>query len=152
LSGYFTEAVSVILQYSPSVSSLLSRKKITKELIFKYLHKKKVPCIDPTTTKAAMLQTMTRYWAKVNKRQLDEDKVSKQEGAANRPAPSTAKQNNDDTEAKRHSPTNKPAPAPESPVRRVVVIQNDDPKPSKPATASKATQSDMQLAIIGVKF
>jgi flagellar biosynthesis GTPase FlhF len=161
-----SEAVTVILQYSPSVSSVLSRKKITKELIFKYLHKKKIPCIDPMMTKTAMVQTMTRYWEKTAQRQLNEDKDSKRESAAKRPAPAPTNQPNEEkhssskaSAAKRPSlsPTKqlnedakRPTPAPDSPVRRVVIIPNNTSKPSKPLSVSKATQSDLQVAVVKV--
>ena len=160
--------MTVILQYSPSVSSVLSRKKITKELIFKYLHKKKIPCIDPMMTKTAMVQTMTRYWEKTAQRQLNEDKDSKRESAAKRPAPAPSNQPNEDkhcsskaSAAKRPflSPTKqlnedkdakRPTPAPDSPVRRVVIIPNVTSKQSKPLSVSKATQSDLEVAVVKV--
>jgi hypothetical protein len=170
-----TEAVTVILQYSPSVSSVLSRKKITKELIFKYLHKKKIAGINPMMTKTAMVLTMTQYWAKNAQRQLNKDKDSNGEGAskrpapssptkqpnedkdssskesaAKRPAPSPTKQLNEDKDADRESETKRPTPAPDSPVRRVVIKQNDNSNPSKPQSVSKATQSDLQVAVVKV--
>jgi len=64
-NGHFTasskeEARDAILLHSNDAYELLNRKKITKGILFKYLHFKSVPCTN--TEKNLLVDSVIRYW------------------------------------------------------------------------------------------
>lgn len=56
-----TEANEAILQHSDSVESILIRQKVSKELIFSYLHWKKVNT-ENNRDKKSLINLLTAYW------------------------------------------------------------------------------------------
>ena len=60
-----SEAVSAIILHSDKPSDLLRRRKIKKELLFKYLNAKKVG-IDPTSDKSIMISHVLQLWGANN--------------------------------------------------------------------------------------
>ncbi|XP_059479667.1 uncharacterized protein LOC132199157 isoform X2 [Neocloeon triangulifer] len=82
------EAVKIILRYSPSVSSVLSRQKITKEVIFRHCHKMSVKGLNPGMTKAKMITLLGDHWEKEKKRKSrqlpEEKKKGKSSGSSER--------------------------------------------------------------------
>ncbi|KAF4529925.1 hypothetical protein B566_EDAN016555 [Ephemera danica] len=64
----YEEAVSTILQYTESVTSLLNRKKITKELVFRYLHQNQVDGVSPQMDKRAMIELLMSHWGEKDPR------------------------------------------------------------------------------------
>lgn len=57
----FAEANEAILQHSDTVESIINRQKVTKELIFNYLHWKKVNT-DSNRDKKSLSNLLTDYW------------------------------------------------------------------------------------------
>lgn len=55
------DAVDVILLHSSSVHSILNRRAITKEILFKYLHDKKVP-VTNNFTKQLLIEKILQFW------------------------------------------------------------------------------------------
>uniref|UniRef100_A0A1B6L2B0 NTF2 domain-containing protein n=2 Tax=Graphocephala atropunctata TaxID=36148 RepID=A0A1B6L2B0_9HEMI len=55
------EANEAILQHSDTVDSILNRKKISRELLFNYLHWKKVTT-DNNLDKKSLINLLTNYW------------------------------------------------------------------------------------------
>ncbi|KAG8268502.1 hypothetical protein J6590_023878 [Homalodisca vitripennis] len=55
------EANEAILQHSDTVESILNRKKISRELLFNYLHWKKVTT-DSNLDKKSLINLLTNYW------------------------------------------------------------------------------------------
>uniref|UniRef100_A0A1B6ESY0 NTF2 domain-containing protein n=1 Tax=Cuerna arida TaxID=1464854 RepID=A0A1B6ESY0_9HEMI len=55
------EASNAILQHSDTVESILNRKKISRELLFNYLHWKKVTT-DSNLDKKSLINLLTNYW------------------------------------------------------------------------------------------
>lgn len=60
---FFADAVEVILLHSSSVYSILNRRGITKDNLFKYLHEKKVPVTD-NFTKQHLIEKILQFWRK----------------------------------------------------------------------------------------
>lgn len=58
---HFSEAVDTILLHSTSTQSILNRKPITKENLFKYLHDKNVP-VTSEFTKQLLIEKILQYW------------------------------------------------------------------------------------------
>lgn len=56
------EAVDLILLHSSSIASILSRKVITKSVLFRYLHARRVP-VNVELSKAVLVEKTDRYWA-----------------------------------------------------------------------------------------
>lgn len=57
----FSEAIDMILLHSSSTQSILNRKAITKENLFRYLHMKKVP-VTSEFTKQLLIEKILQYW------------------------------------------------------------------------------------------
>lgn len=57
----FAEAIDMILLHSTSTQSILNRKAITKENLFKYLHAKKV-AVTSEFTKQLLIEKILQYW------------------------------------------------------------------------------------------
>uniref|UniRef100_A0A0K8SVU6 NTF2 domain-containing protein n=1 Tax=Lygus hesperus TaxID=30085 RepID=A0A0K8SVU6_LYGHE len=57
------EAVRIIVQHAEDVRSLLARKKITKTILFKYLHNKRVP-FAAAIDKATLIDATIAFWQK----------------------------------------------------------------------------------------
>ncbi|KAF6204418.1 hypothetical protein GE061_002759 [Apolygus lucorum] len=55
------EAVRIIVQHAEDVRSLLARKKITKTILFKYLHNKRVP-FAAAIDKATLIDATIAFW------------------------------------------------------------------------------------------
>lgn len=55
------KALNVILLHSPSVESILTRKKISKQLLFNYLHYKQVP-VEPAFSKEELIKRLLDHW------------------------------------------------------------------------------------------
>lgn len=55
------EAIDVVLLHSTSSSSVLNRKPLTKENLFKYLHSKKVS-VSSDFTKQLLIEKILQYW------------------------------------------------------------------------------------------
>lgn len=55
------DAVDVILLHSSSVHSILNRRAITKEILFKYLHDKHVP-VTNNFTKQLLIEKILQFW------------------------------------------------------------------------------------------
>lgn len=71
---YISEAVTTILQYTENVMSLMSRKKITKELVFRYLHQNQVDGVSPAQDKRAMIELLLSHWGE--NQQTEESETS----------------------------------------------------------------------------
>ena len=56
-----SEAVSAILLHTDKPSDLLRRRKVKKELLFKYLHAKKV-AVDPSSEKSIYISHVLQLW------------------------------------------------------------------------------------------
>ena len=56
-----SEAVSAILLHTDKPSDLLRRRKVKKELLFKYLHAKKV-AVDPAADKSIFISHVLQLW------------------------------------------------------------------------------------------
>ena len=54
-------AMEAIILHSPSVESILNRRRISKELLFNYLHWKKVP-VTGTLDKQMLIQKIVSFW------------------------------------------------------------------------------------------
>lgn len=61
VSSLFSESLEAILQHSDSVESILSRKKVSRELLFNYLHWKKVTT-DSNLDKKSLGSMVINYW------------------------------------------------------------------------------------------
>ncbi|CAB0001227.1 unnamed protein product [Nesidiocoris tenuis] len=55
------DAIRIIVQHADDVRSLLARKKITKTILFKYLHNKRVP-FAAAIDKATLIDATIAYW------------------------------------------------------------------------------------------
>ena len=64
----FAEAVLAILQYTENVDSLLSRRKISKELVFRYLHANQVDGVSPSLDKKSMIELLLSHWGETKKK------------------------------------------------------------------------------------
>ncbi|CAB3369062.1 Hypothetical predicted protein [Cloeon dipterum] len=73
------DAVSTILKYSPSVASVLGRKKITKELVFRYLHKMRVKGAEPSMNKSRMIELINKHFESDKKSRLGKTAEDRQE-------------------------------------------------------------------------
>jgi len=125
---FITEAVSIILQYSPSVSSVLSRKKITKEVVFRYLHKKKVAGVDPNMTKTRMVQRMVMFWEKAAKKEKAPKRQhnTKEEEKDENFEITVKKEKSQhlvDVESDKDAAVTRPKSAPGSPSRKVAILK-----------------------------
>lgn len=58
---FFTEALECIFLHIPDSQTLLNKRMVTKEILFKYLHQKKVP-ITADFTKATLIKKIIDYW------------------------------------------------------------------------------------------
>lgn len=56
-----SEAIETLLLHSNSVHSILNRKPVTKELLFKYLHHNKVP-VRNDFTKQLLIDNVIKFW------------------------------------------------------------------------------------------
>lgn len=56
-----TDALEVVLVHSSGVLSILNRKAITREVLFKYLHSHRVPVYE-NFTKLLLIERMIEYW------------------------------------------------------------------------------------------
>lgn len=65
------DAIRAILVYSKSVEELLKRKKVHREVIFKYLTNQGI-VIPPTIEKHNLIQRVKEHWEELAKRQLNE--------------------------------------------------------------------------------
>ncbi|XP_065351757.1 uncharacterized protein C3orf38 homolog [Cloeon dipterum] len=79
------DAVSTILKYSPSVASVLGRKKITKELVFRYLHKMRVKGAEPSMNKSRMIELINKHFESDKKSRLGKVAKSQTEVKRNKP-------------------------------------------------------------------
>lgn len=61
LKFLFAEALDAIFLHSTSVHSILNRKLITKEILFNYLHKNKVP-VKSEFTKQLLIDKIIEFW------------------------------------------------------------------------------------------
>lgn len=59
----FADAIDTILLHSTSIQSILNRKLITKSILFRYLHSKRVP-ITEAVTKQALIDKLLEYWTR----------------------------------------------------------------------------------------
>lgn len=57
----FPDALEVVLVHSSGVLSILNRKAITREVLFKYLHAHRVPVYE-NFTKLLLIERMIEYW------------------------------------------------------------------------------------------
>jgi hypothetical protein len=55
------EALDAILLHSDTVESVLQRRRVSKEILFKYLHTNKVP-ISASSDKGTMISTILQMW------------------------------------------------------------------------------------------
>jgi hypothetical protein len=60
LSYFALEAMDAILLHSPTAESVLLRKRVSREILFKYLHNNGVPTIP--TDKGAMVRKILQMW------------------------------------------------------------------------------------------
>ncbi|XP_069693108.1 uncharacterized protein C3orf38 homolog isoform X2 [Periplaneta americana] len=78
---YITEAIDAIILHSATPESLLSRKKLSKDILFKYLNKKKVPIL-PSADKKSMIDSILQMWGCAsNNNQLLKSPVHDQDSA-----------------------------------------------------------------------
>ncbi|KFQ64814.1 Uncharacterized protein C3orf38, partial [Phaethon lepturus] len=56
------EAIHAILVYSQSVEELLKRRKVCREIIFKYLAAQKIP-VPPSSEKQLLIDRVKQYWS-----------------------------------------------------------------------------------------
>lgn len=59
--SHFSEGIEMILLHSTSIQSILNRKAITKENLFKYLHSKTVS-VTSEFTKQLLIEKILQYW------------------------------------------------------------------------------------------
>ncbi|KAJ9578717.1 hypothetical protein L9F63_005079 [Diploptera punctata] len=55
------EAVQAIILHSATAESLLMRKKMSKEILFRYLHEKRIPCVS-TDDKKTFVNSILEFW------------------------------------------------------------------------------------------
>jgi Domain of unknown function (DUF4518) len=58
---HFSDAYKIVLLHSESVSSILNRKPISKEILLKYLTQKNVP-VTNNFTKTTLVEQVIEYW------------------------------------------------------------------------------------------
>lgn len=74
---FVPEANEAILQHSESVESILNRKKVSRDLLFNYLHWKKVAVTDNNLDKKSLITLLLSFW---NEQNSNQNNVSVQPG------------------------------------------------------------------------
>ena len=69
---FIAEAMNAIILHSPTVESLLTRRKISKEVLFRYLHEKKISSI-PSADKRTFVEEIIQLW-RADTKQMQVDK------------------------------------------------------------------------------
>lgn len=61
--SFFTEAIDAVLMYSQNVEELLRRRKVCREIIFKYLAAQGVT-VPPSSEKHVLIERVRQLWSR----------------------------------------------------------------------------------------